>query len=285
MLNWLISFAMRSRAVRIVLNAVRAREVAAWLLRRRPLVRRVPGSALVYRITGLDQLLVARELFTEGEYDALAQFRGVRTFADLGCNCGYFTLRLAALNDPATLRGIAVDAHPGMVEATRWHVERNGLRNVEPLWGLVGSATGGEKARFFVNVDAPGSSQFDRAPEGNVTVNPWRAIEAPVLSLRDEWERRFGDARCDVLKVDIEGSEDAFLKQEAAFLDRVELLVIELHRWIVDVDAVDAFLSARGFDARQTLRSNDDVRVALYVNRAGRFADHASAHAGTAVTT
>ena len=275
MLNSLIRIAMRSPALRRFLNVIRVRELAAAVLRRRPLLRQVPRSSLTYRVAALDNLLVAKEIFEQGEYAALERYRDVRSFADLGCNCGYFTVFIAAHNDPATIRGLAIDAHPAMVEATRWHVERNGLRGVEPLWGLVGSTSEGDAGRFFVNIDSPGSSQFDRAPEGNVTVNPWREITAPVLSLEREWERRFGDLPCDVLKVDIEGSEEAFLHREPGFLSRVGILVIEIHKWIVDANAIDAFLDAHGFSRGEILRSNADVQVALYVNRAGRFAPQA----------
>lgn len=273
MLNQLISLAMRSRPLRMLLNALHTREIAGAVLRRWPIRRTLPNSALVYRATTLDNLVVAREIFAKGEYDALAQFGDIRSFIDLGSNCGYFTLYAASLGSPATIRGLAVDAHPGMVEAARWHVEHNGLAHVHPVWGLVGVAAAvGEQARFFVNVDAAGSSQFDRAPEGNVTENPWHEIAAPVLSLSDEWQRRFGDLPCDVLKVDIEGSEDAFLHAEAPFLSRVGVLAIEMHKWIVDVNALEAFLDTHGFDRHAVLRSDDAIHVALYVNRAGRFA-------------
>jgi FkbM family methyltransferase len=270
MLNRLIALAMRSPVLRIALNAIRFREAAAAVLQRWPLLRRVPDSTLRYRVTSLDNLLVAREIFAQGEYGALRRFRGIGSFADLGCNCGFFTLFVASLSEAATIRGLVVDAHPDMVDATRWHVEHNDLTHVHPVWGLLGAAEGAS-GRFFVNVDAAGSSQFARAPEGNVTEDPWREIVAPVVSLSEEWQRRFGDAPCDVLKVDIEGSEDALLRREADFLQRVGLLAIEMHRWIVDVDALDAFLNGRGFDAVEVLRSNGDVHVALYVNRTSRF--------------
>jgi FkbM family methyltransferase len=270
MLNFLISVAMRSPALRIALNAIHVRELAAAVLRRRPLLRKVPGSSLIYRVTTLDNLVVAREVFSEGEYGSLSQFRDIRTFADLGCNCGYFTLFAASISTPETIRGLAVDAHPDMVAATTWHVEKNGLRNVHPVWGLLG-ASEAANGRFFVNVDAAGSSQFDRSPDANVTANPWREITAPVVSLTEEWSRRFGDAPCDVLKIDIEGSEDAFLRREVAFLQRVGVLAIEMHKWIVDVASLDAFLAQHGFDPHEVLRSDDSIHVALYVNRNGRF--------------
>ena len=256
--------------LRIVLNALHVREVASALLRRWPLVRTVPGSSLKYRVVTLDNLVVAREIFTRHEYGALAGYTDIHSFADLGSNCGYFTLFLAAMAGHDTVLGIAVDAHPAMVEQTRWHIQRNGLHDVHAVWGLVGAADGSD-GRFFINVDAAGSSQFNRAPEGNVTQDPWREISAPTLSLGEEWQRRFGNAPCDVLKVDIEGSEDALLRREAAFLARVGLLVIEMHRWIVDVPALEAFLDSQGFERREVMRSSDTIHVALYVNRVGRF--------------
>lgn len=270
MLDRFIALVMRSRALRIVLNALHVREIASALLRRWPLVRTVPGSSLAYRVVTLDNLVVAREIFAHQEYGALTRYPGIRSFADLGSNCGYFTLFISGLAGAEAVNGIAVDAHPDMVEQTRWHVERNHLLNVHAVWGLLGAAEGSD-GRFFVNVDAAGSSQFDRAPEGNVTRNPWREIVAPTLSLGEEWQRRFGDAPCDVLKVDIEGSEDALLRREAAFLARVGVLVIEMHRWIVDVPALEAFLDTQGFERRDVMRSSDTIHVALYVNRASRF--------------
>ena len=271
MLDSLISIAMRSPGVRVFLNAIHVRELAAAVLRRLPLFRNVPGSSLTYRITMLDNLIVAREIFANHEYGALARFHDIHSFADLGSNCGYFTLFLAALADSAAIKGLAVDAHPDMVEQTRWHIEHNRLDDVHAVWGLLG-ASDGSHGRFFVNIDAAGSSQFDRAPEGNVTENPWREIVAPTVSLSAEWQRRFGDAPCDVLKVDIEGSEDALLRREAGFLRRVGVLAIEMHKWIVDVGALEAFLDAQGFERGEVLRSSETIHVALYLNRASRFA-------------
>jgi FkbM family methyltransferase len=270
MLNSLISLAMRSSMLRRILIAIRAREAAGMLLRLCPVLRNVPGSSLTYRVVSLDNLVVAREIFAQGEYGGLSRFAGLQSFADLGSNCGYFTLFISALADPATVKGLAVDAHPNMAEDTAWHIEKNGLGNVHAVWGLLG-ASPDKEGRFFVNIDAAGSSQFDRAPEGNVTTNPWREILAPTVSLTDEWDRRFGDAPCDVMKVDIEGSEDAFLRREAAFLPRVGILAIEMHKWIVDVTELDTFLEGQGFYAHEVLRSDSSIHVALYVNRNSRF--------------
>jgi FkbM family methyltransferase len=270
MFNQLISIAMRSPTIRILLNTIRVRELAAAVLRVRPLRRRVPGSTLTYRVTILDNLIVAREIFAQHEYGALTRFRDIGSFADLGSNCGYFTLFIAGLADARTIKGIAVDAHPQMVEQTRWHIEHNELRQVHAVWGLLGGPEGSE-GRFFVNIDAAGSSQFDRAPAQNVTKNPWLAIVAPTVSLENEWQRRFDSAPCDVLKIDIEGSEDALLHRETAFLQRVGILVIEMHRWIVDVDALEAYLASQQFERIEVLRSSDTIHVAMYVNRNGRF--------------
>lgn len=260
--------------LRAMLDRAGARDVAAAVLRRRPLVRRAPGSALEYRAVSLDNLLVAREIFDHGEYAAVRRFGPIQSFIDLGCNAGYFTVFMAGQGDPSTIRGLSIDAHPQMVEQTRWHVEHNRLANVHAAWGLAGAA-GAQEGNFFLHVDAAGSSQYPRAPESHVARNPWRQTTVPVISVGETWTRLFGDAECDVLKVDIEGSEDAFLRGEAVLLKRVGALLVEAHRWLVDVPSLEHWLSGCGFDPVETLRADADVQVGLYVNRAGRFAAHA----------
>jgi hypothetical protein len=100
-----------------------------------------------------------------------------------------------------------------------------------------------------------------------------------VVSLTETWNDLMGDAPCDVLKIDIEGSEDALLRREGEFLKRVGVLVIEMHKWIVDIEALDALLDEHGLQRADVLRSNPDVQVALYVNRHGRFHTEAETEA------
>lgn len=239
------------------------RALANMLLAQLPIHRVVPGSDLTYRISSLDNFLVAAEIFEDGEYAVADTFGAVSTFVDLGCNCGFFTLFLAKHAERRGMRGLMIDAHPAMVSASQWHVVRNDLTGVSVIWGLAGGGAN-ERAKFFLNIDAAGSTQFARVPDGNVSRNPFREIEVPVISLLHEWELAFGTERCGVLKIDIEGSELLFLQQERDFLHRTDRVLIEIHKWLVNGEAVHSELSTAGFKRVAILRDTPDVTVALY---------------------
>ncbi|MDZ7592765.1 MAG: hypothetical protein U5L05_19245 [Rubrivivax sp.] len=69
MLNRLIALAISSPLIRCILLWIRFREITNFGLRHAPIRRRVPGSeSLFYRVNTLDNLLVAREIFVQGEY-------------------------------------------------------------------------------------------------------------------------------------------------------------------------------------------------------------------------
>jgi hypothetical protein len=58
---------------------------------------------------------------------------------------------------------------------------------------------------------------------------------------------RLPESRIDVLKLDVEGGEEALLSGEVGWLDRVDMIVAELHPHAVDVTAVIARIEAAGF--------------------------------------
>ncbi|MGW4365722.1 FkbM family methyltransferase [Nocardia takedensis] len=58
---------------------------------------------------------------------------------------------------------------------------------------------------------------------------------------------RYGIETVDILKMDIEGAEAEVLAGDTAWLDRVRLLIIEIHTKYVDEDAVVDHLTAAGF--------------------------------------
>ena len=266
MLNRLIALAIASPLIRRVLLLIRFREIVNFVLRRLPLRRAVPGSSgLVYRVNALDNLLVAREIFAQGEYRSLKALPGIETFVDLGCNCGYFPLFLASFVPAETLMGLCIDANPQMVEDARWQLQANRLFGVQAAWGLVGAAAGGDKSAFFVNPDAAGSSQFNITPTGHLSKNKLARIEVPVLDLQALWRASFGDRPCDVLKIDIEGSEGHFLDHEMAFVSRCHYVVIEIHGWMVKPDDVRQRMEGVGLMLAEVIGNEQDAEVHLYV--------------------
>lgn len=272
MLNRLITLAIASPLIRRVLLLIRFREIVNAVLRRAPIRRAVPGGRdLIYRVNTLDNLLVAREIFAQGEYRRLKTLPGITSFVDLGCNCGYFPLFLASFVAPEALKGLCIDANPQMVDDARWQLQANHLDSVQAVWGLVGAAASGDKSAFYVNPDAAGSSQFNVTPTGHLSKNKLARIEVPVLDLQALWRASFGDQPCDVLKIDIEGSEGHFLDHEMAFVARCRYVVIEIHGWMVKPDDVRRRLEGVGLQLAEVIGNEQDAEVHLYV-RSGQAA-------------
>src|SRR5688572_25285702 len=103
----LISWLARSGSARGIVRALRLHRVANAWLSRFPLVKRLPGSEVIYRATRVESIPLAQEMFEKGAlYDAALLPDGFTTFADLGCNVGYFTCWLAHLASGRKLKGL-----------------------------------------------------------------------------------------------------------------------------------------------------------------------------------
>jgi FkbM family methyltransferase len=265
MLNSLIDLALKFRGLRVVLAHLKMRTLANLALGKFPRVRTLHGVQIRYRMRTLDSVLVAKELFVDGAYDGIFPLDDIGSFADVGCNCGFFTCFLCNALGRKDLIGLMVDANPEMVRESEWHVETNGLRRVEVVWGVMGAKSSVATEAFYLHPDAAASSRFPQSPEDRVTRNQWRRIEAPVLSLASEWRSRFGEKRCDLLKVDIEGSEESLLDVDANFISAVHYLILEVHSWLVNQAALEEALRKLSFRFVKTLSRRKDTEVRFYV--------------------
>lgn len=264
MLKEIVALCLRFRVLRVVADRLRLRKLANRWLRAFPRESILPRTNVRYRMRSVDALHVANEIFVSGEYDGLLPIENVASFADLGCNCGFFTCFLADALARNDLFGLMIDANPEMVREATWHAKVNGLKNIRAAWGLVGTETGVVKGEFYLHPDAAGSSRFPQSPADRVTQNQWQRIEAPALSLAAEWEKNFANLPCDLLKIDIEGSEESLLKREADFIAKARLVIIERHWWLVDKEALDESLRALSFRLERVLSNSHDADVRLY---------------------
>jgi len=250
-----------SPAFHRVVKVLRLRSLAGLGLRVCPRVRRLPDSDIRYRIRYLETFVAADEIFTRGIYRPPVAPDRLTTFCDLGCNVGLFAALLAHLTGRRDLRGLMVDANPQMVEETRWLLQANRLENVVALHGLAGAAGSTD---FYLSPSNLGSSQFPAEEPGKFSKADFVQTAVPALHLQAEWSRRFGDARCDLLKVDIEGSEAAFFREETEFLCRVDRIVLEWHKWVVSRETLDARLAEQGFRHVETLDETSAAGIAWY---------------------
>src|SRR5215212_4812382 len=134
-----ISWLSRSAAARRIATGLRLHKLANAWLRRFPAIKQLPGSGIRYRATRVESIPLAQEMFDKGAlYDAALLPKNFTTFADLGCNVGYFTCWLAHLADGRKIKGLMLDANPDAVVEARWHAEANGMNEVAGLHGIVG---------------------------------------------------------------------------------------------------------------------------------------------------
>ena len=247
-----------------VVRWLRLRQLVHFLLNVFPLNRTLPGSGVHYRIRDLETLGSAHRIFVCHPYTKAIDRERTRTFADLGCNVGLFAALLAHETGRHDLQGFMIDANPAMIEETRWLLDANGLSNVVPLCGLVGAPGDGNSGEFYLLPSHLGSSQFPVDDPGKPAKGEWKKVEAPRIVLEAAWQERFGDVRCNLLKVNIEGSEENLLRTETAFLRRVDRIVVQWHKWLVTRATIEAILHGQGFAFTEVLRENDSSGNAVF---------------------
>jgi FkbM family methyltransferase len=253
-----------SKEVRTVIKFLRLHLLGNWWLRLFPVVRTLPGSGIRYRARRLDSLALAVEMFeSDTVYSASDLPANIRTFADLGCNVGYFTCWLCDHIKHRQVKGLMMDANAEAVEDARWQVAANNLGDVHVLHGLVGTGRKAGEATFYLHAANVSSSAVpsDAALRQAFT---WTQVQVPCLSVEDSWRNLFADAPCDLLKVDIEGSEMDFFRAETAFLKRVRTIVVEWHKWQVSFAEMEEFLTAQEFSLKSVVREDPKYGTAVF---------------------
>src|SRR6266851_195424 len=119
------------------------------------------------------------------------------TVWDIGANVGLYTLPGARAVGPSG-RVVAFEPMPRNLDFLRRHLALNGLHAVAVCEAAVSDAAGTLR---MAEGDSP--SEFHADPEGS-----WK-IRAITL---DEWLSESGSPPPDVVKIDVEGSDDAVLR-------------------------------------------------------------------------
>lgn len=252
----------------IVRGGVRALQLHklgnAWL-RRFPMVKRLPGSGVIYRASRLESIPLAVEMFEkENLYDRSLLPPAFETFADLGCNVGYFTCWLAHLASGRPLKGLMLDANPSAVDEARWHAQANEWPQVHALHGIAGEGQPGDSRDFHLYESNICSTSHLPDVEAMGLKGKWETIQVPCLNIGQAWRSQFGDTRCHLLKLDIEGSEGEFLKTEEDFLSLVDCLIVEWHAWRVTLPDLKQILEPAGFRYLRTIEEQDQMGTAFF---------------------
>jgi FkbM family methyltransferase len=254
-----------SEMLRKTVKFLRLHLLVNWWLSYFPVVKTLPASGVRYRARRVESLSLSMEMFDKDELYSTSDLPAeIRTFADLGCNVGYFTCWLCDRMNSRQMQGLMVDANTEAVEDAMWHVKANHLANVHVLHGLVGTENKRGQASFFLHASNVCSTATPPDTALN-TANTWKRVQVPCVNLEENWQLYFGDMPCDLLKVDIEGSEMDFFHNEPVFLKRARAILIEWHKWRVTFAEVEAFLSQQGFALKKILHDSDGLGTALFV--------------------
>lgn len=264
----MIATLSRSALLRRVVRSLRLHKLGNAWLRRFPQVKTLRGSGTIYRATRLESIPLAVEMFEKGNlYDASLLPKNFTTFADLGCNVGYFTCWLAHLAARRKLKGLMLDANPDAVKEAQWHAHANGMTDVFGLHGILGESSPSGAVDFYLyESNICSTSQLPDIEKMGLQ-GQWTKISVPCLNLEQHWRQRFGDTRCHVLKVDIEGSELNFLRAESSFLRQVDSILIEWHKWRVSLAELKDFLHEHEFAFVKTLEENEQMGTAYFTRR------------------
>jgi FkbM family methyltransferase len=252
----------RSALVRHSAKALRLDKVGNAWLRQRPLVKHLPGSGIIYRATRLESIPLGVEMFEQNIlYSPSTIPPAITTFADLGCNVGYFTCWLAHHRGRG-LKGLMLDANPEALAEAQWHVRANALSDVQAIHGVAGEAAGSVDFFLYDSNICSASQPPDRGVLD--LAGKWRKISVPSVRIGTLWRDRFGNMPCDLLKVDIEGSELNFVREEQEFLSLVKTMIVEWHSWRTTKEMLTDELKRQGLRLDKVLEEGPVMGTALF---------------------
>jgi FkbM family methyltransferase len=241
------------RLLRKAARFLRLYKVANLYLRFFPIVKRLPGG-VAYRARWVESVLLSRQMLESGTlYPRSKLPTNVERFVDLGCNVGYFACWLAELSEARALKGLMVDANLAAVKEAEWHARANHWQGVFVAHGIAGERSASGEADFYLYW-----SNYCSSTTRNPSLRgPWKHTRVPCVDVGELWRQKFGSARCDFLKVDIEGSELDFFRIEGQFLDQVDAILLEWHKWRVKLSDVEALLSTNGFKLAEVFEERE----------------------------
>jgi len=210
----------------------------------------------------LESFFLSDEIFQRQTYRRALTLAGkVRTIVDLGCNVGFFACYLRHYFGRHDFCGLGVDANTTVLKRARRNLELNGLTGIKLLHGLVGGSGENATQDFFLYASHLGSSQFVQPEEGRTLKGAYTKISVPVLRISEIWRAEYGERPIDLLKIDIEGSEEKLLQADPLLFQQTKCLVLEWHKWLVQEKEIFPVLEQLGFTHREALEKGKSTEL------------------------
>jgi FkbM family methyltransferase len=208
---------------------------------------RVPSASdWTIRLKGLEihfdpdlaELITYREIFVTRVYQRLPDFRpiGSAVVFDVGANIGFFTLQIAGSMAGGTI--YAFEPNPNAYSKLVKNVQANRVGNIHLFPYAVGSKPG------RVWLERAERTGLGRVAESASEMGASQ-VEVEMITLDDIVEKN-SIARIDLMKIDVEGHEEAVLAGGERALGMTRKVVMEFHGPEI-LDRVRKFLSDRGF--------------------------------------
>jgi FkbM family methyltransferase len=222
--NWLSRLAGgRAAAVRLVLGMRRSPQATFQVT--------FQGMPVYFRPEDEQAL---REVLVDLEYDPLSEFLRAEQaplVIDAGGHIGTFALWALSVNPG--VRVLSVEADPDTFQVAEKNAAQAATRQAD--WQVMHAAAGADDSSV-VSLSKTGPSMSHRIdPQGRIRVN---TVSLPTLLARLLKDRD----TLDLLKVDVEGSEEAFLCSNHDALSQVKTVMVELHPDLCDTERVKSVL-------------------------------------------
>lgn len=169
---------------------------------------------------------------------------------DLGANIGLATLWMATKWGAQEVIG----AEPSSANArvARQNFERNGL-----IGDVLEVAVGGDDGKA-VFMAGPGATN-GRIDFNGEAQNGESTTTVDIVTMKTLLSRLPNDTPLDLVKIDIEGGEQALLTHNPEWLQRVNVLICEFHPQLVDYPALIRILEAAGLCRAAMLDVNENT--------------------------
>lgn len=253
-----ISFINRARWVRSLTGGVSAAVITLVSIRRdRDAIQSVSYAGSPVKFRGHDEQAL-REVLVDQEYGFLTGLlSGISapTILDVGAHIGTFAIWVFGVNSNS--RVLSVEANPSTYQVAK--LNSTATAKGRAKWQVIHGAAGAKDGEILFLSDTGPTMSHYICREGTVKV---RCVSLTALIDRIAP----GGLSIDLVKIDIEGSEEAFLFATPDALKRVDCLVIELHPQLCNSDQVRLLLE-KYFDRIEEIDGRKSTKPLLYCRR------------------